>query len=349
MRKATAEKASYAPEISVQNQLDIQRWINQEKKVPEIAELLGISYRHAQGCVRRLKKSSIVEKRSNCGRKKKIDDLSQSLIFEKVMEDRFVSKKKLSLELKDKLSLEISPKTVGRAVKNMGLKARSPRMVPLMSAANRKRRRELAEDFLMKPMPFWDRVIWSDETKINFFRSDGKNWVWRFAGEAYDEKCTLKTVKHGGGSLMLWGCMSTWGVGKLVIIDGTLTAVKYVQLLQENLFESASRMGLGTNFVFQQDNDPKHTARLTKRFFEENHIEVLPWPAQSPDLNVIEHMWAELKRRYGLAKVTAKAEIISTIFQIWEDLGKEYALKLSRSMYNRFRAVINSNGGSSGY
>jgi len=108
-------------------------------------------------------------------------------------------------------------------------------------------------------------------------------------------------------------------------------------------------MGLGTNFVFQQDNDPKHTARLTKRFFEENHIEVLPWPAQSPDLNVIEHMWAELKRRYGLAKVTAKAEIISTIFQIWEDLGKEYALKLSRSMYNRFRAVINSNGGFSGY
>ncbi len=74
------------------------------------------------------------------------------------------------------------------------------------------------------PMSFWKRVIWSDETKINLFKSDGNTWVWRFSTKEYEENVTLKTVKHGGGIMMLWGrgCINAEGMGIMVEIKGVV-------------------------------------------------------------------------------------------------------------------------------
>ncbi len=57
-------------------------------------------------------------------------------------------------------------------------------------------------------MDYWNYVLWSDETKINLFGSDGVKHVWRKSGEEYKDKCVLPTVKRGGGRVMVCGCMS---------------------------------------------------------------------------------------------------------------------------------------------
>ena len=107
---------------------------------------------------------------------------------------------------------------------------------------------------------FWANILWSDETKLELFGHMDAACVWRSKGEAYNPKNMVPTVKHGGGNIMLWGCFSSRGTGNLVRIQGTMRKDDYIQILDENLKESAEKLELGNNWKFQQDNDPKHTA-----------------------------------------------------------------------------------------
>ena len=88
---------------------------------------------------------------------------------------------------------------------------------------------------------------------------------------------------------MVWGCFSWYGVGALYHIKGILKKEKYRQILIHQMRPSARRLQ-GDDFVFQHDNDPKHTSHLVKNYLQNQQIEVLPWPPQIPDLNPIENL-----------------------------------------------------------
>ena len=91
--------------------------------------------------------------------------------------------------------------------------------------------------------------------------------------------------------MLLWGCFSSAGTGKLVRIDGAMDGAKYRRILDENMFESAMNLKLGKRFTFQQDNDSKHKAKATLEWLNKKKINVLERPSQSPDLNPIPHLW----------------------------------------------------------
>ncbi len=104
---------------------------------------------------------------------------------------------------------------------------------------HKKARKHSAEDKQTKDMDYWNHVLWSDETKINLFGSDGVNCVWRQPGEEYKYKCVL----HGGGSVMVWGCMSAAGTGELQFIEGTMNANMYCDILKQSMIPSLRRLG----------------------------------------------------------------------------------------------------------
>ena len=105
-------------------------------------------------------------------------------------------------------------------------------------------------------------------------------------GEPISDRTTTPTVKHGGGNnLMVWGGMGWNGVGNLIEVEGKMDAEQYCEILEEGLVESFETLEMeeGEHY-FQQDNDPKHTSKKAKKWFEDNDIQVIFWPVQSPDL-----------------------------------------------------------------
>ncbi len=103
--------------------------------------------------------------------------------------------------------------------------------------------KQFVEDKQTKDMDYWNHVLWSDETKINLFGSDGVKRVWRQPGEEYKDKCVLPTVKHGGGRVMIWDCMSAAGTGELQFIEGTMNDNMYYDILKQSRIPSLWRLG----------------------------------------------------------------------------------------------------------
>lgn len=191
------------------------------------------------------------------------------------------------------------------------------RQKPFISLRNRKTRVKLAKEHAHKDGSFWTTVSFSDESKFNLHGSDGRVFVWRKPGEEFQPDCTKGTVKHGGGNVKVCGCFSYSGVGKLVCIDGIMNSEAYRCILDANLQKSAKKLFKRQKWIFQQDNDPKHTSRLLKEHFAKKKMSVLEWPSQSPDLSPIEHLWDAIEMKMSGRQCTHGDELKALLAETW--------------------------------
>lgn len=243
-----------------------------------------------------------------------------------------------------------SQTTIRRRLHDAKLTGHVARRKPLLTKVHKKRRLEFAKKYQNQPLEFWKKVIFSDESKFEIFGNRRRQTVWRSKGDnPYSERYLHPTVKHGGGGVMVWGCFSWFGVGNLHVIDGRMNAVMYCDILESNLEDSAASMGLSGSFVFQQDNDPKHTAKTTKDYFSAKGINLLDWPSMSPDLNPIEHLWDEIDRRIPTTCRKSKAVFVEKILETWASLPNTVLQKLVESMPKRIEAVLQNRGGHTKY
>jgi transposase len=247
----------------------------------------------------------------------------------------------------------VSPQTVRNTLKENGFRPIVKKKCPLLKKRHRQDRLQFAKYHENWTVEDWKRVLWSDETKINRIGSDGRTYTWKQRGEPLSDCTTTPTVKHGGGNnLIVWGCMGWNGVGKLIEVQGTMDAQQYCDILDDGVEESFEKLEIPEEErVFQQDNDPKHTSKKASQWFEDNDIQVLVWPSQSPDINPIEHLWVHLKRALLAYPTPPKGvhELWERVEVEWNGISAETCQNLIESMPRRIRAVIRAEGGHTDY
>ncbi|CDQ65747.1 unnamed protein product [Oncorhynchus mykiss] len=117
---------------------------------------------------------------------------------------------------------------------------------------------------------------------------------------------------------MLWGCFAAGGTGALHNIDWIMKKKNYVDILKQHLKTSVRKLKLGCKWVFQMDNDPKHTSKAVAKCLKDNKVK---WPSQSPDLNSIDILWAELKKRVRARKPTNLTQLHQLCQEEWAKIN----------------------------
>jgi len=133
-------------------------------------------------------------------------------------------------------------------------------------------------------------------------------------------------------------------VGELHFIEGIMTAEVYLNILKGPLKRSIRKLFRDEDFIFQHDNDPKHTAEVIQDYLDDLPFEVLWWPAQSPDLNPIENLWSILDNLCRERKPSNKRELFEMLQSGWNDISTKILHNLCDSMPQRIAEVIERGG-----
>ncbi len=158
----------------------------------------------------------------------------------------------------------------------------------------------------------WKSVLWSDESKCDILVGNHGSRVSRAKEEGDLPACYQRSVQKPA-SLMVWGCISAYGMGSLHVLEGTMNAERYIKVLEQHMLPSRRRL-------FQQDNAKPHTAAITTAWLRSRGVRVLNWPACSTDISPIENIWCIIKQKIHQRRPQTLQQLETYIRQEWDQI-----------------------------
>lgn len=322
--------------------------------VTKTAELFGVSRSTVSRVMTAFENEGKTSSgKHNSGRKPTLSERDRRALQRIVRADRRTTAPKITAELNDHLESPVSSKTVRRELHKCGFYGRAAIRKPLLSKNNVSKRLEWSHNLRNWSLEQWKNVIFSDESSYTLFPTAGRVYVWRQPKEAFNSDCLLPTVKHGGGSVMIWGAISWKSAGPMISLHGRITSHDYIKILSDQIHPMVQELFTEGNAVFQDDNAPIHTARIVSEWHDEHSEEVehLIWPPQSPDLNIIEHLWSILEKqlRSRYPPPSSLTELETALHEEWAKIPLETIQTLYESIPRRIEAVIAAKGGPTPY
>jgi transposase len=308
------------------------------KSLNQIAHAIGRSKKLVMNCVRRGCENS-PEKKG--GRPKKLSNRERRSIV------RLGSNNDISARrIKDELDLEVSPRTVRNVLhENPNLKRMKMKQRPRLSDAQKAARLNWCRDH-MQWSDQWSSVLFSDERKFNLDGPDGYSFYWH---DIRKEERIFSKRNFGGGSLMVWLGLSKTMKSQLYVVEKSLNSEAYQFVLETVMLPVYNQMvdSVGANAIFQQDKATCHGSHSTMQWLQEHHVVTLDWPANSPDLNIMENIWSIISREvYRGSGLFDKVEDLRDAIRVaWAGLAQDIINALFDSIPNRIFRAIQAHGG----
>lgn len=328
--------------LSIDKRKDILRLIKEGKSQRRVAKLLHVSRCAVQALLRKFRSTGCVEDRSKSGRpcKTTIRERRHLILLSKNMP--FHTARELQ-QTWDTVN-SVCTRTVRNILCKYGLRGRISAKKPLLTKRHLHLRRKWCNSYKKWTYNNWKDVIFSDESKIDL-RPKKRQYVRRGVGSRHKTRYTTKTVKFGGKSLMVWGFIKSNGERCLIRCNGNVDSSEYQRVLSEGLLPNYH-----PNEIFMQDGATCHTSHSTREFEDANDICLLhDWPPQSPDLNIIENMWSELKEKVGKHENKTLNDLWESCKRVWMSIPNEYIHKLYHSIPSRIRTILKNKGDNGDY
>jgi transposase len=320
MIETSPKLAENAPEFLAGRIVELH---TQGKSYPSIGKTLNISKSKVQRKLQAYKATGSMTRKIGSGRPRKSSARDDRMIILKVKKNPFMTTTEIQNEMPH---LNLSTRTIRRRIVQVGgFKSYWAAKKPFLSRKQIRDRLQWARDHVNWTIDQWKKVLFSDESPF-VLRFNRSRRVWRRPNERYLFKNTVGTLKHDV-KIMVWGCFAYNGVGNLHCIQGIMDSKKYVLILDNEMRPSVTKLFGRGNYIFQQDNDPKH--------FEDYGIDVLDWPANSPDLNPIENLWSYLDVKIRDRGPGNAEELFECIKNGWNGIPNEYLQSLVESMPRR--------------
>ena len=309
---------------------------------------LSVKYGISRGTVANiLKKNKKSTTGTSKGRKSLLSTRKIAIIIRKFEEKEFLLASDAVKWLSVNFNIGVCDETIRRILKSHGIYSHKRIQKPALTKTHIKKRHNFANK--LSKWDFFDfkKIIFSDESKFNLFGADSSPRVWCRKEKRLSIDNVKAVKKFGGGNLMVWGCITSHGVGKILKISNRMNSKDYCDVLRYGLFETLDMYNLKpSDTLFMQDNAACHTSAETKNWLKTNKIELFETPANSPDMNPIENVWDYLNKKVRAIKkgFNTSNELWDVIESEWYKIPKKYISDLYFSMCNRIKTLKDAKG-----
>lgn len=312
----------------------------------EIADRMGCCHATIRRLIERHRETGSVADRPRPGRERVTTPAQDRHVRLMHLRDRFRTAAATARETQGVHGRHISGSTVERRLRNGHLAARRPYRGNMLTAPRRQRRLEWCRQHSRWTRRQWNGVLFTDESRFCIDRADGRERVWRRTGERYADCCVREADRWGGPSAMVWGGITNNHRTPLLVLEGNLNARRYIDEVLEPcvipFLEQHQDVG-----ILQQDNARPHAARITTAYLHENNVNVMQWPAFSPDLSPIEHLWDQIGQLIlrRTPRPANRPQLIHALQEEWNNIPQGRIQRLIGSMRRRCRKCVDARGG----
>ena len=248
----------------------------------------------------------------------------------------------LGNKISKELELSISASLISRTRRKIGYVYTHPRKRQALTEKQISKRIEFCENNIKIFEKWYKNVIITDESRFGMYPDSSRLWLQR---GNYNERTFVSEEKFYP-TIMAWAGIGYNYKSKLIIIDSTLNATNYIKMLEENnvIDDIKSKTTNRAVMYFQQDGAPAHNAKIAKEYIRSKIELIDDWPSNSPDLSVIENLWAILKQRLKVNPPQNLEELKNRLIEEWEKIDQETINKLMEEYPARFYLCIKEKG-----